>query len=127
MKRVLIILAIAFIVTSCAYFGATNNDSQIPTISAPPQKLNESDQAMPIVLSNKLGDEAAEAKAAQQAVQQENTPRIQENRENGVVDQIKVNNKNLPSYYIYPTQQQNYNYNNIPDQNINTSNWQINW
>jgi len=60
---------------------------------------------------------------------EENVPRIQEERDpnGGTVEEIKVNNKNLPSYYVYPAQQQNYNIYQVPDRSIATPNWQINW
>lgn len=120
MKCFLIILLSALI-GGCAWFGM-QSDSQIPTISAPPQKLAESNAVMPIIKPTASG--TAKAQTTNDTASQ---ARIQEDRTNGVVDQIKVNNKNLPSYYIYPTQQQNYDYNRIPDENVVAPNWQISW
>jgi hypothetical protein len=110
-------------VSSCAWFGGTQNDTEIPTISAPPQKINASNATMPVIPPNNASGTAK----TQVKSKPKNEQRIQEDRANGVVNEIKVNNKNLPSYYIYPTQQQNYDYNRIPDENITTPNWQISW
>jgi hypothetical protein len=111
-------------VGGCAswFGGGTQSDAGIP-ISAPPQKINESNATMPIIPPNNASSTAK----AQVNNTTKNAPHIQEDRENGVVDEIKVNNKNLPSYYIYPTQQQNYNHNPIPDANVTAPNWQISW
>lgn len=57
-------------------------------------------------------------------------PRIQETRGvGGVVSEIKIINKGpIPSYYIYPSQQeQDSVVNNRPDMDISTPNWQIKW
>lgn len=124
--RYLLIIIASIIFTGCAWFGM-QNDSQIPTISAPPQKLNESNAAMPIIPPNNASGAAKAKAASNDSENMQNQQRIQEDRSNGVVDQIKVNNKNLPSYYIYPSQQQNYDVNNIPDQNVVAPNWQISW
>lgn len=121
--KYLIIIFLTGLIASCAWLG-TPNDSQIPTISAPPQNLSESDASMPILPPNNASGTAKN----QISNNEDNTqPRIQEERSNGVVEQIKVNNGSLPSYYIYPTQQQNYDVNQIPDRNIVTPNWQISW
>jgi hypothetical protein len=110
------------LISGCAWFGI-QSDTGIPTISAPPEKISESDAAMPVVVP----PDAQNSKAKKE-LNKPNRPRVQEERDNGVVNQIRVNNKNLPSYYIYPTQQQpNYDYNRIPDENISTPNWQISW
>src|SRR6185437_901825 len=110
-------------VGGCAWFGGgTQSDAGIP-ISAPPQNINESNATMPIIPPNNASG-TTKAKVNTPPPKEE---RIQEDRENGVVNEIKVNNKNLPSYYIYPTQQQNYDYNRIPDSNVTTPNWQISW
>ena len=126
MKQTRILIAVIWLslgVYGCAWFGSTQpNDSQIPTISAPVQKVDANQAAMPVIPAN----DNSTAKS-QQVTNSQNNERIQEDRENGVVNEIKVNNKNLPSYYIYPTQQQNYDYNRIPDENVTTPNWQISW
>jgi hypothetical protein len=123
--KVIIAIFATILIGGCAWFGM-QNDSQIPTISAPPQKISESNAAMPVIPPNNASG-AAKAHTANNDVNTQNQPRIEEDRSNGVVDQIKVNNKNLPSYYIYPTQQQNYDVNRIPDENVTTPNWQISW
>ncbi|HLX53846.1 MAG TPA: hypothetical protein VKR58_07890 [Aquella sp.] len=112
------------LVGGCAWFGGgSQSEANVPAVSAPPQKINESNAAMPIIPPNNASGTAK----TQVSSTPKNVPRIQEERENGVVNEIKVNNKNLPSYYIYPTQQQNYDYNRIPDSNVTTPNWQISW
>lgn len=125
MKHLIIILGFAILIDGCAWLGM-ENDSGIPTIAAPPQRVAESNAAMPIIPNNKQNSSGAKTQAMQNNSKR-NQPRIEEERSNGVVDQIKVNNKDLPSYYIYPTQQQNYNYNFIPDQNVSAPTWQISW
>lgn len=117
-----ILIWLSLLISGCAWFG-TQTDAGIPTISAPPERVKESDAVMPVIPDENA---SGTAKTAPKSSTQ-NQPRIQEERENGVVNEIKVNNKNLPSYYIYPTQQQNYDYNRIPDENVTTPNWQISW
>lgn len=112
--KYLIAILIAVTAYGCAWFN-TQNDSQIPTISAPPQKLNN--HLAPL-------SEATDADKTQDDDNESPVPRIQEDRSNGVVDQIKVNNHYLPSYYIYPAQQ---DYDNSPNPNVVVPNWQISW
>lgn len=124
MGYVLVVLG-GLIIGGCAWIG-TQNDSQIRTIEAPPQKISESNAVMPIIVpSNASG--TAKTSIATSDNDSQPQQRIEEDRSNGVVDQIKVNNRNLPSYYIYPSQQQNYDTTRIPDQNVTAPNWQISW
>ncbi|MCC2624238.1 MAG: hypothetical protein K0R14_111 [Burkholderiales bacterium] len=118
------IIGLGVFISGCAWFSSPQNDQGVMTIDAPPQKVSSADATMPIVPPPANASGAAKTQATAQPT---NQPRIQEDRENGVVNEIKVNNRNLPSYYIYPTQQQNYDYNRIPDENVTTPNWQISW
>jgi hypothetical protein len=122
-KTYILITLLGILIGGCAWFNSPQNDPGVTTISAPPQKISPTDATMPIVPPTNASGTAK----TQVSSQPKNQPRIQEDRENGVVNEIKVNNRNLPSYYIYPTQQQNYDYNRIPDENVTTPNWQITW
>jgi len=127
-QYIAILITSSFITLSgCALFE-TNDDFNIPTIEQPPQSFDakSTKNAARIPINTKINASSPTSKN-DQAAQSNNTPRVQEDRDlGGSVDQIKVNNKNLPSYYIYPTQQ-NWNVNRIPDRSISTPNWQINW
>lgn len=117
------IVIIILLIIGCTSWIGYQSDSQIPTIVAPPKKLEQNDTSRTITTSNKKTPSSTITKNKSVESQE----RIEEDRENGIVDQIKVNNKDMPSYYIYPTQPQNYNTNPIPDRNVSTPNWQINW
>ncbi len=123
LTKTCVLITLSFFIGGCAWFGTSQTDQGVTTISAPPQKTDASDATMPIVPHSNASGTAKTQVSSQPA----NPPRIEEDRENGVVNEIKVNNRNLPSYYIYPTQQQNYDYNRIPDENVTTPNWQISW
>ena len=53
---------------------------------------------------------------------------IKENRSNGQVTKITVENgKFLPDYYIYPSNQKKLNLNYGPDKDLAPPTWQISW
>lgn len=120
------------LVTGCSLFGTNSNDSHIRTIPEPPQKISDND-AKQVAANRNVGNsrrsESIVNELEEEKEKEENVPRIQEERDpnGGTVEEIKVNNKNLPSYYVYPAQQQNYNIYQVPDRSIATPNWQINW
>lgn len=124
-------ILISLVLCGCAnWFGTSSKDQSIPiTTLPPPQHITESNAAqassVPATIPGKKSSSGTHT--APGAYSHTAQQRIEENRNAGEVEQIKVNNRNLPSYYIYPTQQQNYNTNKIPDQNISTPNWQISW
>ena len=123
---------VSITVTGCSIFGGDSNSSQIPTIPEPPQKISQNDAKL-VAANRNTGGSKRSANIVNELEKdkekEENQPRIQEERNpnGGEVEEIKVNNKNLPSYYIYPAQQQNWNISQLPDQSIATPNWQINW
>ena len=126
-------ICLAFLLVSgCGMFGT---NSQVPTIPEPPQKVSQNDARL-VNANRNIGNvdstkrsENIRKELEDEKEKEENEPRIQEERNanGGEVEEIKVNNKNLPPYYIYPAHQQNWNVNPLPDQSIATPNWQINW
>lgn len=125
MKKKFILFPISGIfIAGCSLFNGSNS---YPTIPLPPQKTNASDAVMPANPGRIKGNASNAIASAPQA--DTNTHRIiQEDRSNGQVTQIKVDNGNdVPDYYIYPSQQQNLNTNSTPDKNLATPSWQISW
>ena len=117
------LLTTGFILTSCSLFGSTPNNNY-PTIPLPPQKIAASD-AVAAVIDTKKKESATQAVPAPVY---DNQRTIQEDRSNGTVTQIKVDNgDDIPDYYMYPSQQQNLNTNSTPDKNLSTPSWQISW
>ena len=111
--------------TGCSIFGGGSSSSQIPTIPEPPQKISQNDAKLVAANRNTGGSQRSANivnELEEDKEKEENQPRIQEERNpnGGEVEEIKVNNKNLPSYYIYPAQQQNWNISQLPDQSIST-------
>jgi hypothetical protein len=119
------------LLAGCGIFGSSSS-SQASTISEPPQKVSQKDANL--VIANRNTDTSQRSKNIENELEEdkekeERQPRIQEERNpnGGEVEEIKVRNKNLPSYYIYPAKKQNWGITQIPDQNISTPNWQISW
>lgn len=121
------------IISGCSLFGSNNNypttnDDYTTTIPLPPQKLNASNAAAPVNPGHIKTTPASAPKSNTQAHHTNSYPQqIQEERSNGTVTEIKVNNGNdLPNYYMYPSQQNTSSKNNS-DSNITTPTWQISW
>jgi hypothetical protein len=125
-KKYLLLPICGCILTGCSLFGSNNNN--YPTIPLPPQKISESDTAIAV---NPVGNKSSASHPLASSPMPEartNQRTIQEERSNGAVTQIKVDNGNdIPDYYMYPSQQQNLNTNSTPDKNLSTPSWQISW
>jgi len=112
------------LIAGCSLFSNNNNGgTDYTTIPLPPQKLNASNAAMP-AKPGRVKTQESSASLSSQSPQQP-YQRIQEDRSNGTVTEIKVDNRDLPDYYIYPTNPQEGNGNN--PNTISTPSWQINW
>ena len=123
-NKYLLFIAIGIIFTSCSLFGNTNNN--YPTIPLPPQKVNESDTAVAVKESATKTNSNTLQSSSPVTYQGKRT--IQEDRSNGTVTQIKVDNGNdIPDYYMYPSQQQDLNTNSTPGKDLSTPSWQISW
>ncbi len=123
-NKYLLLIATSIIFTSCSLFG--NNSNNYPTIPLPPQKVDESNTAVAV----KESTSKASSSTAQGSppVTYQNKRTVQEDRANGTVTQIKVDNgNNLPDYYMYPSQQQDLNTNSTPGKDLSTPSWQISW
>ena len=127
-KKHLLFLTGIITLVGCSIFSGNNN---YPTIPLPPQKTNASDAATPVIpnpAQTKNNASKPQASAIGSNVPTSHTKVIKEERSNGQVTQIKVENGNaLPDYYMYPSQQQNLNTNSTPDKNLSTPSWQISW
>ncbi|MCX8514275.1 MAG: hypothetical protein RL017_623 [Pseudomonadota bacterium] len=121
------LLASCCLVTSgCSFFTPTPS---YPTIPLAPPKPSQSNVS-PIILPNIINNESkfTESSPPKQTTVYKNSKIISEERSNGQVTQIKVQNgKDIPDYYIYPSQQQSINSNNAPGKNLATPSWQISW
>ena len=125
MKKILYLLIANTALYGCNVFGPSkgSNDTAKP-VPLPPNQITKETENLktsshPIVIEKNNYPENPPS---------EKKPRIQEERSiGGTVKQIKVNNKNLPDYYIYPSPQQNFDNNTPPNKNITTPSWQINW
>ncbi|HMT03038.1 MAG TPA: hypothetical protein PKD00_06985 [Burkholderiales bacterium] len=126
MRKILCLLIANTTLCGCNILGPSkgSNDTAKPAPLPPNQITKETvnlktSSSQPIVI---------EKNNYQENNSVERKPRIQEERSiGGTVKQIKVNNKNLPDYYIYPSPQQNFDNNTPPNKNITTPSWQINW
>ncbi len=104
-----------------------NGNNDYPTVPLPPQKMNASDGVMP-ANPGQIRDVTASHPLASTPTPNSNQRTIDEDRSNGQVTQIKVDNGNdIPDYYMYPSQQQQLNTNSTPDKNLSTPSWQISW
>lgn len=118
------------LIMSCSLFNGTNS---YPTIPLPPQKTNASDAVMPMNTPTKNKTSASQgssnASAPTSIKTNNNRQTIYEDRSNGQVTQIKVDNGDnyLPDYYMYPSQQQDLNTNSAPGKDLSTPSWQISW
>lgn len=140
MKKTLggsLLLILNIIISSCA----SNTEKQyqqtggVNTIPLPPQRLGNQNTAPPVL--NQAAPQPKQtasgtAKQVQKNANQDNPEspypkRIQEDRSNGSVTQIKVENKDLPPYYIYPSKTPDQSGRNTTDTSISTPSWQINW
>ncbi len=124
MKNILYLLIITSSLYGCGIFGPSkgSNDTTKP-IPLPPIKINNDNMATRVNESQLDIEKPAKSENTVKA-----KPRIQEERSlGGTVEQIKVNNKHLPDYYVYPSTEQNLNNNNQPNKDITTPSWQINW
>lgn len=122
-KRYLALPFGGLIIVGCSMFTGNNS---YPTIPLPPQKINASDAVMPANQGKKIT--ASHPLSSEPLGGNTNHRTIQEERSNGQVTQIKVDNGNdIPDYYMYPSQQQNLNTNSTPDKNLSTPSWQISW
>jgi hypothetical protein len=122
----LLLTGCCIFITGCSLFTPTPN---YPTIPLSPPQPNES-SASPIVLPNVVINESSsiESTTANPPVVYKHTKIISEERSNGQVTQIKVQNgRDIPDYYIYPSQQQSINSNNSPGKSLATPSWQISW
>lgn len=123
-NKYICILTSSFILTSCSLFGNTPSNNY-PTIPLPPPKKTAASDTAASVIDTKKNASTPQATITPTYVNQRT---IQEDRSNGTVTQIKVNNGNdIPDYYMYPSQQQNLNTNSTPDKNLSTPSWQISW
>ena len=123
MRKYFYMLVGGIAAVGCSMF---NGGTDYPTVPLPPQKTNASDAVMPANL--KQGN-ASHPISSSAPTGNTNRRTIQEDRSNGQVTQIKVDNGNndIPDYYMYPSQQQNLNTNSTPDKNLSTPSWQISW
>ena len=123
MHKYLYLITGGMVAVGCSMFNGGND---YPTVPLPPQKTNASDAVMP---ANPRQGNASHPISSSEPVANTNRRTIQEDRSNGQVTQIKVDNGNndIPDYYIYPSQQQNLNTNSTPDKNLATPSWQISW
>ena len=123
-KYLLLLATTSIIFTSCSLFGNTSN--RYPTIPLPSQKINESDTVATVKENaTKTNSNTSQSSST---VTYKSKRTIQEDRSNGTVTQIKVDNGNiLPDYYMYPSQQQDLNTNSTPGKDLSTPSWQISW
>ena len=122
--------------SSTTYTNTTTNPSRdaLSDVSSPPPPPRNIDAAINTTSHNKA-DSSTPAKSilSKGTIPTKhkvitNTSRIEEDRVNGKVTEIKVRNRgNMPDYYIYPSPQQDMNINNQPDRNMSTPTWQIRW
>ncbi len=123
-KYLLLVATAGIIFTSCSLFGNTSNS--YPTIPLPPQKIDESNTVVAVKESSPKSGSSTPKSSPAIIYQGKRT--IQEDRSNGTVTQIKVDNgNNLPDYYMYPSQQQDLNTNSTPGKDLSTPSWQISW
>lgn len=123
LKQYSSILPLFFLYGCASWFNHPQKDQLSPITTTSSQRQEES-----VPVSPAIPGKSASSSTRSASTYANNTPkRIEEDRNAGEVELIKVNNRNLPAYYIYPTQQQNYNTNRTPDQNISPPNWQISW
>jgi len=123
------------VITSCSLFSGNNNNypansGDTTDIPLPPQKLSASNAALPANPGRIKAHVMASApkRIASGAYTNTYPQQIQEERSNGTVTEIKVDNGgDLPDYYMYPSQQNNLDNNNNSDSNITTPSWQISW
>ena len=121
MKTCCTLVILTLIIIGCSVFD--NTPINYPTIPLPPQKTNASDAIMPVNLGKVKDITTSKTVRANK-----DKRTIEEDRSNGQVTQIKVDNGNsMPDYYMYPSQQQNLNINSTPDKDLSTPSWQINW
>ena len=121
------------LLAGCSFFGGNNNhyaadgSGGYETIPLPPQKINSSAVTTPAnPVRIKTMPASAPKNHASGAYVNSYPQRIQEDRANGTVTEIKVDTgKDLPDYYMYPSQQNPRN--NNSDANISTPSWQISW
>ena len=109
-------------ISACSTFkNSNNNTDNIPT---PPQKINATSAAMPVVNANNKNNSSGTAKSGI------STPkdRIQEIKgPGGQVDEVKVNNiNNVPAYYIYPNKS-GVDANAPSSDMVSTPSWKISW
>ena len=120
MKKWLFALPILVLsISSCSTFTNKNNrDSP----QMPPQKINASSGAMPIVQPK--NNSSATSKSAKLLPHD----RIQEKKgDGGEVEEVKVNNiNNIPPYYIYPNRS-GVDSNAPSSDTVSTPSWKISW
>lgn len=121
-KLILSLPLLTSLIYSCSTFSNKNKQGSENTIQRPPQKINPSNQAMPVVLAKT--NSSAPSKSAKLLPQD----RIQEKRGNGgEVEEVKVNNiNNVPPYYIYPNKS-GVDSNAPSSDTVSTPNWKISW
>ena len=126
-------LVTCILLTGCGIFGGAENSSEgtdYTTIALPPQKLTASDIAKrptPTEEKTHTTSSGTQRNASQTSYTNSYPQRIQEDRSNGTVTEIKVDNKDLPDYYMYPKQSNTPANNGSNSNNISTPSWQISW
>lgn len=112
--------------SGCGIFGYDGGGDGAKAIPVPPEKVDTSNTInVPQPIKADASGTKKQAKQISATVPRPTT-RIQEQRNNGVVTEIKVNNRgNIPDYYIYPEAPRPSN-DNMPNK-VSPPTWQINW
>lgn len=122
-----------FGITALLLGCASSGKSQAESVPLPPKNLTSNHTGIYSQLAGSKQAQITESLPKSKALIESQTfkhRRYSEERSyGGAVNRITVTNPGrIPSYYIYPTQQQELNVNDNPNPNkISTSNWQLTW
>lgn len=117
-----LVISLGIMLTGCSMFGKQPESTPLP-----PQAINTSTAVIPQIGSNKaVRIESSNSYSESQSAYKRRQI-VEDRGPGGGVNKITVDNAgNVPDYYLYPSDQTQYNTNDNPDR-VSVPNWQIKW